>query len=714
LDELSSAMLQSGTPPPDGPLSVNRRTASLGLDRGEAVSLVPALGVLAVWIALLPQSGGFQPSSWLPAGLVLLALLVVAVVGGRRLVPWSPPARVALGLLAAFTAWNFLSIAWSDAPGASWAAANLVLLALLGAWTLALAPWRASTAEAWVALFAVAAAVVCLIRLVQALGATDLEPYFLAYRWQAPLEYPNTSAAFCFMAAIAPLVLSARPGVPVWGKAALQAVATFLVAFGLLPQSRGSVLGGVAALVVLFLVVPFRWRLAGHLLALLIAVSAAAGPVFDVFTTGEDGGSVSAALDAAARGIAVATLVGLLLGLALALAESRWTPGDQTRRTARRGAVAGGALVALLVVALVLVKAGAIGDELSSQWRSLTHPGIAFNGSTGGDGEAGGSRLTDADPLERYDYWRVSLDGFRDAPLAGMGAGGFEHRYVTERRYPKPSKYPHNLVFKTLGDLGVVGLLLAVGAIGTLLWAVLRRLPRLGDAERGLVGFALAAAAYFLAHGEFDWLEAYPVIVGPALGLPFMALTVADRAERLATLAEGGPAARAAGGRRALPPRGALAGAGALAVLAAVSLLGPWLSIRYNDRAVEAWTQDPQAAFADFDRAADANPLDPGPPMLKGVVAVQRGDLATARVAFREALDREQLWLPHLALAAIDQAQGDRAGADRELARAKAISPREITLPDAAKAIRGARKVDPAVVIRQAVTSPLVFEQKLR
>src|SRR6476646_1748172 len=69
----------------------------------------------------------------------------------------SRPAQIALGGLAAFTAWSFVSISWADAPGPAWDAANRALLylilftlfsrsargrltrrLLLGSWTLAM------------------------------------------------------------------------------------------------------------------------------------------------------------------------------------------------------------------------------------------------------------------------------------------------------------------------------------------------------------------------------------------------------------------------------------------------------------------------------------------------------------------------------------------------------------------------------------------------
>src|SRR4051795_4939957 len=86
-------------------------------DWAELVHLIPAAGVLVVWIVLMPSAGGFDADAWLPAGLALTALLVLAVAGGGRVLPTSRPARIALLGFAAFVAWNLLSLLWSDARG---------------------------------------------------------------------------------------------------------------------------------------------------------------------------------------------------------------------------------------------------------------------------------------------------------------------------------------------------------------------------------------------------------------------------------------------------------------------------------------------------------------------------------------------------------------------------------------------------------------------
>ncbi len=682
---------------------MSRRTSPGRPDSAELVRLLPAMGVLAVWTALMPAAGGFDPADWLPAGLVLVGLVILAAVGGGRLLPPARAARRALLALAAFTAWSLLSISWSAAPGDAWESANLLLVTLLAGWTLALVPWRPHTAVLGVLAFAVAASVVCALALADALRATQLDAFFTDQRFNQPLDYPNTSAAFCLIAGLPALLVAARPGAGLGVKAVAQAAGTFLVAFALLPQSRGSVLGGAVAVVVLLSVVPFRWRMLAGLAVAAVGVAIAARPVLHVYDVASAGGRVSAALEPAAWSLLAAALVGLLGGAGLGLAERRVRPGDDARRVTR---VAGWALVALVVVGALgaaAANAGRISDAADKQWRSLKHPGVPFAGRQAN--RAGASRLATVDPLERYDYWRVAVDGFRAHPIRGIGIGTFGHAYTTQRRYPKPSKYPHNLTLRVLGETGIVGFVLWLAFLGFALAGLLGGLRRADRPERTLVAAALATAAYVAVHGSLDWLEAYPVITGPVLGLVLVTLVARDRAQRLAAIAAAVPSAaplvpRAS--RLDVVPRPVAVGLAALACLAAAaSLLAPWLSLRYEERGVGRWRTQPAAALADLRHARALNPLAATAPQAEGLIAVQLGRDARARAAFATALAREPYWVPHLELALLDAQAGRRRRARAELARATALSPRESVLGAARELLAGNDRVDAARATRK-------------
>jgi len=146
--------------------------------------------------------------------------------------------------------------------------------------------------------------------------------------------------------------------------------------------------------------------------------------------------------------------------------------------------------------------------------------------------EGAGGRLFSLAPEERPDYARVSLKALAHHPVAGLGAGNFGREYDAHRRFDKHSRYPHDLVLRAASEGGIVGLALFLGLVGSVgagLVAVRRRLAPTGQ---GLMAASAAMGAYFLLHGELDWLEAFPALVMPVVGLAFAVLVLPPRAAR--------------------------------------------------------------------------------------------------------------------------------------------------------------------------------------
>jgi hypothetical protein len=97
----------------------------------------------------------------------------------------------------------------------------------------------------------------------------------------------------------------------------------------------------------------------------------------------------------------------------------------------------------------------------------------------------------------------VALDGFREQPLHGTGAGTY--RISWDRfRAPPPVKVNdgHSLYLETLSELGVVGLVLLLVVLGTILGA---GLARLGGPERHAHGVFVAAGTMLALHAAIDW-----------------------------------------------------------------------------------------------------------------------------------------------------------------------------------------------------------------
>src|ERR1700691_6000714 len=95
---------------------------------------VPAFAALALMVVWATDEAGYPLTHWAPGGLIVLALLAIALAAGRssraRLRWREIPAavRVAVLCLAAYTALSFLSILWAAVPGDAWEGANRTLL----------------------------------------------------------------------------------------------------------------------------------------------------------------------------------------------------------------------------------------------------------------------------------------------------------------------------------------------------------------------------------------------------------------------------------------------------------------------------------------------------------------------------------------------------------------------------------------------------------
>jgi tetratricopeptide (TPR) repeat protein len=434
---------------------------------------------------------------------------------------------------------------------------------------------------------------------------------------------------------------------------------------------------------------------------LAVALWAASGPIFAVYDAATAGHRIGPELDRAVRAMFLAAAGAGLAVLAVSLVESRIRLGERGVRVAR---LSGVALLAVLVLGVGVVgvaKSEGISNTVHDQWNAMLHPGGAFPGEDQSSQESSGSRLLSTNPVQRYDYWRVALDGFRDHPVAGLGAGGFDDRYEADRRYPKHSAYPHNVALRALSELGLLGGLLTLAFVAAVGWGLLRGLAGSSPGERGLVAAGVAAAAYFLVHGEFDWIEAFPVMMGPALALPLVALIARERPS-------------GAGGLQRPRLRGPVIGLVALAaVAAAVSFALPWLAVRYRERAVQTWRANAPAAFADLDRAARLDRLNAAPLLVEGSIALQLGDDARAVASFEEAARREPSWLAHFELGLIAGARGDKRAAMRQLEAAKRLNPPEPAISAAQAVIRRGRNVDPVGLSRRLFESPLFNLRRL-
>ena len=402
----------------------------------------------------------------------------------------------------------------------------------------------------------------------------------------------------------------------------------------------------------------------------------AAGPIFDVYQAGEVGDALGRSLDDAIRAIVPSVLVAGAAGLVIALAERAAEGRQGVERAARRAGLVATVLLALAVVALALLNYGRISDTVSEQWATLT--GAEYS-------SVESARISNLDPYERPDYWRVAIDLFQQSPVGGVGTGNFEREYTARRHEPKHSRYVHNMYLRALGEGGAVAAALLVAFFLSLFAAG-------ADAQAATHGRAGARPGH--GHGRGRLLRRAPEL----------RLARGDPGRRGAGV---GPAAGGAGGSgaprgalRQVPARGTLVASGGLGHGGGgrrplVSMVPAYLAVRYVNRAELGSSVDVDAALADLDQARSLNPDSLDPDLSEGRIAISARRYGLAREAFEHSLTVEDNWLAHFEIALIDASRGSFAAASTELARARALNARDPVLTRLSNIIEARRKVDP-------------------
>lgn len=638
-------------------------------------AVLPAgLGVV-VLLAMGAADGGYYSTLWYPVALGGIGLLVVTALalGPPRELPRAT--LVAVVLLALFVGWAFLSITWADQKGLAWEGANraglyLVIFLLFGLWPLR------SGAGAWlVGAFGLGVAGIGLVELLRAASAADPSGWFVDVRLAEPVGYINANAAFWTLGLWPCAVFAARREVHPLLRGLFLGSAGLLTSLSLMAQSRAWLIALPLAAIVLVAVVPGRVRTALALLATAAGTATVTGAVLAVH---DDVGSTPLAelLSDASDRILLMSLVLAVAGTLAAIVDRRVEPTERRLRAARiGGALATGAAL----VAGTFVFAAAVGSpfsEASDAWDEFKRGGNAP--------VAGSSRLGTAGS-NRYDFWSVAWELFREEPVRGIGIENFQAEYLERGVSGEQPRFAHSFPLGVLSQTGLVGALLLGGALAAALAAALASVRRAGGLPAGAAAGAVAVFAYWLAHASVDWLWEFAALGGSALAM--LALAGALGRPR----AEGTPARARARGR--FPAAGLAALLGAAAAALALSTALPWLAERHVDRAAGIWRSDPAEAYRRLDRAADLNPLSPAPHLTAATIALELDDSRRAEREFRRALERDpESSYALLELGALAAVREERARALRLLSRARRLSPQNDLI---AMALRRARAGDP-------------------
>ena len=633
------------------------RPAPLDLARRVDWGALPAwlLGFgLVAYLGL--KGGGYDPLVHDQVGIavwwVVLAGVAVGALPRTRLGPY---AWGALALLAAFTIWTALSLGWTES--AERTSADLARVATyLGVLFLALLARGPAAARRLVAAMGAGIVVVAIVGLLSRLHpswfpeavqtARILDSHDrLAY----PLNYWNGLAAL--IAIGLPLLLQLASGVRSVALRALAAAAVpALVLTVYFTISRGGIGASLVAVAVYFAFASDR------LPKLATAIVAGGGGAILVGAASQREALQEGLLGPAAQSqgnemlwmaIVVCAGVGLIqAGMSLALVHDlrpRWT------RVSRRQSLlaTGVALAAILVVALA---AGAP-HRVATAWDDFKQP----NNGPG----SGHQRLGSVAGESRYQFWSAAIDESRTKPLTGTGSGTFEFWWSRNGTTGETVHDTHSLYMQTLGELGIVGVVL----LGSLLLAILVGgggvVVRAGPESRPWLAAALAGCVAFCFTATFDWMWQIPV-------LPVVLLL-------LASLLIGGDAKPRSG----FPPT--LRVATAIVALIAIATIAIPLSssslLRQSQS--DARDGDAVAAIAAARSAQNAQPDAASPRIQEALLLESSNDLNAAAAAARAATEREETnWRNWLVLARIEAKRGEAKAAIDAYARAKSLNPR--------------------------------------
>lgn len=623
------------------------------------------LGVAAATFLLAYDGGTFGEASRDTLAVAVCWVVVLAAVAG--LWPLSRLTRASLlsgGLLAAFAAFTLASAIWSDSAEDAFVEFNRASL-YVGTFALAaLAGTRARLAR-WsdgLALgITVTAGLALFTRCFPDVFLTEKNLRFLPLdftRLSYPLEYWNGLAIFVGLAVPLLLRVTGATGRPL---AQALALAPFPVLSSVifLTSSRGgvatAVLGGLALLVL----VP-NVRMVGA--ALVAALGSAAG-VASVATRSELVNHPG--IDAAGQGhVAFVLVLASCVGTAaVSYCFVRYAAPRLSGRASRVGPLWRGLAVGGIVLLLAAGVAAAHPVRIFDKFRQP--PAYALNTLPQTNG-ALQSHLLSAGSSGRWQQWTVVLNEFESAPLFGRGAGSYEAWWAQHGTLHGYVRDAHSLYLETLGELGVVGFALIVGALATGLAAGARRaLSSRGDFRIAVAALWAAFVGYVFAAG-IDWM--WEMTVVSVVGTVLLGLLTGR-----ASLPEPAPA-------HPLSLRWQIAGRAVIGVVGLAVVAGLALSllasreIRASQSAVSR--RDLSTAAAHANNARKIEPWASTPYVQLALVSEEAGNYGEAEAWIRKAIARDRSnFRPWVLSARFQLERGDVGAARDALRRARALSP---------------------------------------
>ncbi|MGH3008122.1 MAG: tetratricopeptide repeat protein [Gaiellaceae bacterium] len=621
--------------------------------RNVAASL--AVGVSVFLLSY--TNGGFDTTTrayaaiaaWWLIGVGAALTLSTAHARASRLAVAAP------ALLGLYAVWILISMSWSPDGERTFAQFNQVSL-YVAVLVLAIALARVVPVTWLVGGMSVALAAIAVVALVSRLfpstfpGSTSqaaiLNP--LAVRLSFPLGYWNGLGIEVALAL--PLLLAIMVSRRSRLASALAALPLPVIAADMyFTSSRGAFVAAAVAIVAYLLLTASRWT---ALAAAAVTCASAACVVYVIHSRRElvNGQTYTAAGDH--QGHVVALAVGLI---AIVTALVWLGAGELARRLPTPPRLAGWATAGALVLAAIVLIAAAHPVRRFQEFKTPAHLTGSSNFVT--------SHLLSSSGSGRWQLWSAAVSEFKAHPLNGGGAGSYEYYWLQHRPSFLSylfSQYGHSLYLETLAELGIVGLLLLLGAVLVAVGGAVRASILLRSTE---VAAVTACGIAFFVAAAYDWIWQ---LGGIAL------VGVAALGFALGTL----PSTRAAPWGRLSFVRPALALLAVAAIVPQVAILAVGLHLRNSQIA------DDQGNFvrakSEALAAKTVEPWAATPYLQIALIDEQEGRPNEAKLFFEAAIRRSHdYWRLWAYESALDVRRAATLEARQELREARRLNPLE-------------------------------------
>ena len=644
------------------------------------ILLAAIIVAVVFWVAYDDGSYGLPSRAGLAIG-VWWAVIVGLALGLLTLTRLPRAVLVVGGLNAGLALWTLASVFWAPSAEDAFNEFNRVSL-YLGVYVLVVLAAVRATVARWSDGLAIGIAAVAAVALVSRLFPGSFDDRGLATllpsastRLSFPLGYWNGLAVFAGLSV--PLFLrSALVARSATGRGLALAPIPALASVIYLASSRGGVVTAAVGMSAFVVLTERRWDAAAAIGVSGVASAVAVAVLVD--RTELVNGPLGTEL-VRGQGRSAAVLIALLCVVTASVygfAGRLLSPRLKPRRWV--GQFAAGLAVLSLVVGIVASHPLARFDEFK------VSPARAESIQ---NGDFVTAHLLSGNGSGRWQFWSSAIDEWRQHPFIGGGAGSYGHWWAEHASFTYFLRDAHSLYLEMLGELGIVGFILALAlALAGVVVGTRRSLRTTGEARITTAALTAVFAGYAVAVG-FDWM--WELTAVSVIGFVALALLSGPATEVYEPLVTAGPAMSRGPGARHRVALGVATGLAAWILICAEAI--PLLADREIARSRSAVGRHDLAEAAVAARSArDIQPWAATPYLQLALVREEQGALPEARTWIEKAIERDsrdwQLWL---VAARLDTKLGDVAAADRTLHRAAQLNPRSplfeglVTLPGA-------------------------------